>query len=46
MSIYEIISLVLTWQNMLALVVGGFVGLWWGSCPGSVLLPAWPCPFL
>jgi len=34
MSIYEIISLVLTWQNLLALVGGGLVGLVVGVLPG------------
>jgi putative tricarboxylic transport membrane protein len=34
MSIYEIISLVLTWQNLLALVAGGLVGLIVGVLPG------------
>lgn len=34
MGIYEIISLVLTWQNLLALVAGGLVGLMVGVLPG------------
>ena len=34
MSIFEIMMLVFTWQNLLALVIGGFVGLIVGILPG------------
>lgn len=34
MDIYYILSLVLTWQNLLALVIGGFAGLVVGILPG------------
>ena len=34
MDIYYILSLVLTWQNLLAIVIGGFAGLIVGILPG------------
>ena len=34
MSIYEIIGIILTWQNVVALIVGGFYGLVVGILPG------------
>jgi len=46
MSIFELMMLVFTWQNLLALVIGGFVGLIVGILPGLALPPGWPCPSL